>query len=90
MRLFEGRVTADELTFSSLDYSSKTRSRELASQSTISRRKAIANAAAAGDQAAVMAYAAEAQTILDADHQAWLLTTPATIVPASGSVKPIS
>jgi hypothetical protein len=45
------------------------------------RRQAVAAAAAAGDEAAVMVYAAEAQAILDADHQAWMLTTPADVPP---------
>ena len=43
---------------------------------TPQRRKAVAEAAAAGDGNTVLAYAAEAQAILDADHQAWMLNRP--------------
>ena len=43
---------------------------------TPERRKAVADAAAADDSNAVLAYATEAQAILDADHQAWMLNRP--------------
>ncbi|MBU6379225.1 MAG: hypothetical protein KJS95_11935 [Gammaproteobacteria bacterium] len=43
---------------------------------TPARREAVATAAAAGDGTAVIAYAEAAQSILDADHQAWMLNRP--------------
>lgn len=44
------------------------------------RREAVAAAASAGDGAAVLAYAEEAQEILDADHLAWRLSRPPEVV----------
>ena len=40
------------------------------------RPKRVAEAAARGDAAAVLAYAAETQAILEADHQVWMLNRP--------------
>ena len=43
---------------------------------TPERRKAVQDAADRGDGAAVLAYVEAAQSILDADHQAWMLNRP--------------
>ena len=43
---------------------------------TPERRKAAQDAADRGDAAAVLAYVEAAQSILDADHQAWMLNRP--------------
>jgi len=47
---------------------------------TKARREAVGTAAAAGDGAAVLDYASEAQEILDADHLAWRLSRPPEVV----------